>query len=303
MEKDTKQLFQITEAARACGLSRSTLMRIEEKGLLTPAYTAPDSGRRYYDNHNVARILQIEKFKAMGLDTEDIAAYFAHGGEASGMLTVLERRLLDLQRSVEELRLRALEPPCTSVQMMTLPAVTCCMRWSVGLTTADRYADMYSFYGECVRRGYRLSDEPLFTISQRQDYLEGYIGDTPFPYAVCVPVRPKKAPEDAVTLPACRALSVLYCGDYAGVNEAWLTLGREARARGLKPPGCRAYWALWRPTRAGRSTRSGTAPASSSRWRGKKRRGNEMGDTRTKQQTGMAGLLLCRCAVSCRRTG
>ena len=142
MEKDTKQLFQITEAARACGLSRSTLMRMEEKGLLTPAYTAPDSGRRYYDNHNVARILQIEKFKAMGLDTEDIAAYFAHGGEASGMLTVLERRLLDLQRSVEELRLRALEPPCTSVQMMTLPAVTCCMRWSVGLTTADRYADI-----------------------------------------------------------------------------------------------------------------------------------------------------------------
>ena len=237
MEKDTKQLFQITEAARACGLSRSTLMRMEEKGLLTPAYTAPDSGRRYYDNHNVARILQIEKFKAMGLDTEDIAAYFAHGGEASGMLTVLERRLLDLQRSVEELRLRALEPPCTSVQMMTLPAVTCCMRWSVGLTTADRYADMYGFYSECIRRGYRLSDEPLFAIFRRQDYLDGYIGDTPFPYAVCVPVRPKKAPEDAVTLPACRALSVLYCGDYTGSNEAWLTLGREVKARGLKPAG------------------------------------------------------------------
>ena len=70
MEKDTKQLFQITEAARACGLSRSTLMRIEEKGLLTLAYTAPDSGRRYYDNHNVARILQIEKFKAMGLGSK-----------------------------------------------------------------------------------------------------------------------------------------------------------------------------------------------------------------------------------------
>ena len=69
MEKDTKTLFQITEAARACGLSRSTLMRVEERGLLTPAYTAPDSGRRYYDNHTVARILQIEKFKNLGLDT------------------------------------------------------------------------------------------------------------------------------------------------------------------------------------------------------------------------------------------
>ena len=82
MKKDTKNLFQISEAARACGLSRSTLMRMEEKGLLTPAYVSPTSGQRYYDNFNVARILQVEKFKAMGLDTEEIADYFARGGEA-----------------------------------------------------------------------------------------------------------------------------------------------------------------------------------------------------------------------------
>ena len=31
MKKDIKNLFQITEAAQACGLSRSTLMRMEEK--------------------------------------------------------------------------------------------------------------------------------------------------------------------------------------------------------------------------------------------------------------------------------
>ena len=40
MPEDMKKLFQITEAARACSLSRSTLLRLEEKGLLTPAYTA-----------------------------------------------------------------------------------------------------------------------------------------------------------------------------------------------------------------------------------------------------------------------
>lgn len=48
-------------------------------------------------------------------------------------------------------------------------------------------------------------------------------------------VRPETAPADAVVLPECRALSVLYCGDYSGVDEMWLTLGREARARGLTP--------------------------------------------------------------------
>ena len=90
MANCTKKLFQIAEAARACGLSRSTLLRMEEKGLVTPAYTAPDSGRRYYDNHNVARVLQIEKFKAMGLGVEAIAAYFAHGGDTTELLAALE---------------------------------------------------------------------------------------------------------------------------------------------------------------------------------------------------------------------
>ena len=187
MEKDTKKLFQITEAAHACGLSRSTLMRMEKKGLLTPAYIAAESGRRYYDNHDVARILQIEKFKSMGLTTEQIADYFAQGGEISTLLA----------------------------------------------TVADKYADMYDFYSECVRQGCVLSEEPLFTISDRQDYLEGYISSEPYPYTVCVPVQPEKAPADALVLPECRVLSVLYCGDYSGVDEAWLTLGREVKARGL----------------------------------------------------------------------
>ena len=91
MAENTKQFFQITEAARACGLSRSTLMRMEERGLLTPVFTAPDSGRRYYDNHNVARIMQIEKFKAMGLGSKEIADYFAQGGEAEVLLEALRR--------------------------------------------------------------------------------------------------------------------------------------------------------------------------------------------------------------------
>lgn len=170
-----KELFQITEAARACGLSRSTLLRMEEKGLLTPAYIAPDSGRRYYDNHNVARIMQIEKFKSMGISNEQIINYFVRGGEAADMLAALRDRI--------------------------------------------------------------LSDDPLFTISDRKDFLEGYIGKDPFSIDICVPLRADKAPAEAVVLPECRTLSVLYYGEYSGMDEAWLTLGREVKARGLKPIG------------------------------------------------------------------
>lgn len=50
-----------------------------------------------------------------------------------------------------------------------------------------------------------------------------------------MPVRKDKAPDEAVTMPECRALSVLYHGDYSGVDGAWLALGREVKARGLTP--------------------------------------------------------------------
>lgn len=237
METYTKKLFQITEAAHACGLSRSTLMRMEEKGMLTPAFIAPNSGRRYYDNHNVARILQIEKFKAMGIHPEELSEYFIRGGDVSDLLAVLEVRLRDVQRSVEEMRLRAGNEAGMSVQILTLPAVTCCMHRCEGHTIAEKYAAMYDFYSECIRSGCVLSDEPLFTISERQDFLDGYIGSVPYPFSVCVPVRTESEPQKAVLLPECRALSVLYYGDYEGVDEAWLRLGREVKDRGLKPAG------------------------------------------------------------------
>ncbi len=238
MKTDTKSLFQITEAAHACGVSRSTLMRMEEKGLLAPAYVAPESGRRYYDNHNVARVLQIEKFKSMGLGAQEIADYFVKGGEVSGLLAVLEERLQELLQGVEELRLREGNRSGMSVQLTSLHAVTCCMKKCMGRTVEEKYAAMYGFYSECIRKGCVLSDEPMFVVQERNDYLEGYIGEKPYPYWVCVPVRKEQAPEDAVVLPACRVLSVLYYGEYdEGVDEAWLTLGREVKERGLTPAG------------------------------------------------------------------
>lgn len=237
MNTHASELYAITEAAHACGLSRSTLLRLEARGLLTPAYTSPDSGRRYYDNYNIARVLQIEALRAMGLSAQDIAAYFASGGDASEQLRVMEARLREFERSVEELRIRAAQNEPIRVQIVTLPAVTCCTRRVTDVAEEDAMAAMYDFYGVCVRRGCVIAREPLFRVMERTDYLAGHLSADCQSFTLCIPVQPDKAPKDAVLFPDCAALSVLYYGGAQEQAEAWLTLGREAIDRGVKIAG------------------------------------------------------------------
>lgn len=55
-------------------------------------------------------------------------------------------------------------------------------------------------------------------------------------------------------------LSVLYCGDYAGVDEAWLPLGREVKARELPPTGAPRILGIVAPYTGRRSIPNDIAP-------------------------------------------
>ena len=199
------RLFSVSQAARACSLSRSSLIRMEEKGLLAPAYIDADNGYRYYDTYNISRILQIQKFQRMGFGAEEILSYYKGNGKAEALLTILEQRLSVLEQQIAEMRMLSLDVPDMSLSIIRVPETLCCVR---------RYQG-----------------------AQVQDYLEGNITAASYDFAICIPVLPKKAPEDAVSIPACTALSLLVYGDYGKLNEAYLYLGEQVRSRGLTPAG------------------------------------------------------------------
>lgn len=230
-------LFTIRQAAHACNLSRSSLIRLEEKGLLTPAYTDEKTGYRYYDTHNISRILQIQKFQWMGFSPEEISSYYAGGGKADKLLITLEQKLYVLQQQVEEMRLRSHNVPDMSLSVIEIPETICCVRRYQGALLQDKYHASYDFFHECADKGISLAPNPLFIINERTDYLEGKITSTPYDFHVCIPVLPEQAPEDAVSVPACTALSLLVYGDYKNLNEAHLYLGEQVRKRGLTPAG------------------------------------------------------------------
>lgn len=230
-------LFSIKQAARACSLSRSSLIRLEEKGLLTPAYTNAQTGYRYYNDDNIARILQIQKLQRMGFDTEDIISYYESNGKADELLVTLDHKLSVLKTQIAEMRLRSHDVPDMSLSVITVPETVCCVRRYRKFVMQDTYHAAYDFMHECIEKGIALAPNPLFTILERTDYLEGEMSPSPYDCCVCIPVLPEHAPKDAVTIPAYTALSLLLYGNYNSFNEACLYLGEQVRKRKLTPAG------------------------------------------------------------------
>lgn len=91
----------VTHLARACGLSRSTVLYYETMGLLKPARRSAVN-YRMYDENDLQRLRRICIYRGAGLKLGDIRSILDESrGDAAG---VLQRRLVDLSREIEKLR-------------------------------------------------------------------------------------------------------------------------------------------------------------------------------------------------------
>ena len=235
-----KEFFTIGQVVQSCGLSRATILRLEEKGLLKPARIDVKSGYRYYDNHNVSQIMQIKHLLELGLTYDNILLYYQTNGNPSQLLKLIEPRFYSIKRIYDEIRIRNSNVDDTlEFKTVILPEYICLTRDFRGATTDDKYKDMYGLYHEAVERGYRLlASEPLFVINHRDDYLRGeYSTKNVIDYTCCIPLEPDSAPDDAVTYPSCRALSCIYCGDYSRLGNAYNGIGQKLKDMDLKPAG------------------------------------------------------------------
>lgn len=236
-ETDKSQLFTMGQVIKATGLSRSTVMRMESRGLLKPAYISPASGHRHYDLYNVMNILSVQRLLEMGFTYEEVRQYFTAGADATQLFAMVERRLRMLQHTYEEMKLRATTDKHMSVQLCQMPEGWYYVEQARGHSPQDKYNMTYAAYHHCVEKGYRPSGEPLMCLSYRSDYLDGYIDPHPHDFDSCVPLHPGQKGPEVVVLPACSALMLYYCGDFSEMDEAYLRMGREVRDRGLEAAG------------------------------------------------------------------
>ena len=93
--------YSISKIARACGLSRSTLLYYDRIGLLRSSGRTA-SGYRYYTNADRTRLERIRHFREAGLSLKEIRAVLTSGGKPGTKL--LEKRLRETADSIVGLK-------------------------------------------------------------------------------------------------------------------------------------------------------------------------------------------------------
>ena len=212
---------------------------MEAKGLVIPAYIDDQSGYRYYDNHNINKILQIKAFREMGLDYDDILEFYSSGGNSFGLAQKIKSRLALLSRTVKEMELWNNDKNHLSCELIKLPDYVCYAWEFTGMSFDDEYRDMYDLCTEAFKKGYRmLATEPLFMIHKREDPYVGKSDGEQLNYICCIPLEPDCASEETTVIPGGKALSMLYYGDYKTIRDVVPAFFVEKmKELGLKPAG------------------------------------------------------------------
>ncbi len=229
-----KNLFTVSQVTKCCGISRATLLRLESRGLLTPIYIDKKSGYRYFDNHNITRILQIKHLLSIGLSYDEVYEYFDTNGTSLKLLNSLEQRMYATKRMYEEMNLRISHRQSLTFETVSLPEYVCYAREYAGNTAKEKYNVMYALYHEAVEKGLQpLASEPLFTINKNSELF----GKKEEAFICCIPLEPNNAPSDALVLKGCRAFSCLYYGSYDSLPGIRSLFRQKFKELNLKPIG------------------------------------------------------------------
>ncbi|MCR4745943.1 MAG: MerR family transcriptional regulator [Lachnospiraceae bacterium] len=232
---EKRREFTISELSHACGISRKTLIRMEESGFLTPYRINPDTGYRYYDAHNASEVGQYQLLQTLGLSRAQITEYYYNRGDVKSFLNEQRIRLIQMQRVLEELEIRNSNNRDPIISFFNLPEMVCyCVKTTLS-SPEDAESFFYSAQEECIAKGFRLlGGEPLFGL-RSDDYRNMVGGNSELPeVTACIPVsEPIDSDPHMRLFPAARLFSILAYGDYSIIPGLWFQFWKEIEARGI----------------------------------------------------------------------
>lgn len=236
---ENRYTFSISEAARACGVSRATILRMEECGFLTPYQVDSDTGYRYYDSQNIAQIGQYQLLQELGLTRKEITDVYFQNIDTNKFLATQKQRLVKLQRLVNVLEMRCTHVNNYKASVIELPEITCYCKTYKGTTVSEAETLAYVTHQTAVKEGYHLlGSEPMF-IDMENSVINFYNNENlQSEINLCIPIVPNGIPDPNVkTFPACHVFSMLGYGNYFSLLEFANKFKEELNSRKINPIG------------------------------------------------------------------
>lgn len=238
IEATAKKRYTIGEVVKKSGLSRTSIIQLEEAGFLKPCYVDPASGYRYFDRIDITQLLEYKKLRSIGLTQKDILDFY-RTQDADALLHAMEERLATLSRCKEEIELWQGPDGAHSFSFLDLPAYTC--YFGEGTFRDSNEVDTFAraLYNEMEEKGYKSAfPEPPFAIRYGTSELGRTTPfDAPFRAKVCLQLLDEyesiKDDPKTLYLPPTKAFSILYHGDYDGIPAAWKLFWDEIFSREL----------------------------------------------------------------------
>ncbi|MFQ0974406.1 MerR family transcriptional regulator [Vibrio campbellii] len=94
-------MLTVTQLARECGLSRTTILYYEREGLLAPAHRS-ENGYRWYGEKEIQRVKTISSYRSYGLPISSIRTLLAQKGKSQA--EILKDHFNELEREIQNLR-------------------------------------------------------------------------------------------------------------------------------------------------------------------------------------------------------
>ncbi len=235
---DQRRLFTSAEVCHACGISRTSLFRLEEIGFLTPYSVNPETGYRYYDLQNITAVGQFQRMQEIGLSKKEIVDIYLEQIDSGEFLKTQHQKLNMMQRFLDEYEVRHYHDQVLSGAIVTLPAVTCYCSDYTAYSVPEAVKHNYLTHEKCVEKGYRLlGSEPVFAVIDSGAVWED-LAVSGVRYTICIPISPDTTPGDDIRIfPETQVFSHIIFGDYSIVPMNIETLRKEMREKNLTPSG------------------------------------------------------------------
>ncbi|MBP5236232.1 MAG: MerR family transcriptional regulator [Clostridia bacterium] len=196
MEKP-ENLLPIGVVAKSFGVNESSIRRMEEAGILSPAYISKESKYRYYDSDNIARIALILSLKSFGFVNEEIRNHLNHPGDYTELYNILIERQDALNLLISQMKRRLKSSSFDEFEFKDFSAAYCLTKKVKMIPSREGISSIIKqSVFEAVRDKYPIDySHSVLIVTECMDfrqYRRNCLQDLLF----CIPLREKTSEED-----------------------------------------------------------------------------------------------------------